>query len=344
MKKIIFNALCVIGLILWALCFYIGFAYYRPDAVMTTIIAAVFVFLLMGGLVYVMKRFGDPASLTGDINHNVARNTERLAWVLYAIISLVSAVFILHFVNIDLNHKDKILNDANNQVEEMNRIFADPNKKVPDSYGAWVDQRVKAHIENIQNKGTKKTEASKLEEQLIPANCKLLLGKHGKADILCGFSRGVIQNTWYWWFGGANQMQQLETMKPKYEAELMEYSKAAKGAVYDMKAVHHEPLTKELTRLSSDDITFMGILLALILQALILLSYIVFRPKHRNGPVRTKAEGVSTYDPKLARQIHGNQTVNPGTSGYSTMPPQQPEPQAPSTPFAGDDNIQPPMN
>lgn len=341
MKKIIFNALCVIGLILWAICFYIGFAYYRPDAVMTTIIAAVFVFLLMGALVYVMKRFGDPASLAGDINYNVARNTERLAWVLYAIISLVSAVFILHFVNIDLNHKDRILNDANNQVEEMSRIFAKPEKKVQDSYCDWVEKRVKAHTENIKNEGTRRTEAAKKRNDLIPDECKTLLNK---AEKLRGDTRGVIQYTLDWWSRGANQMQELEQRKPEYEAELMQYSKAAKGAVYDMNAVHHEQLTGELKRLSVDDITFMGILLALILQALILLTYIAFRPKHRNAPVRTKADGVSTYDPKLARQIQGNQTVDPGISGYSTIPPQQSEPQDPSAPFAGDECIQPPMN
>lgn len=305
MKKIILNTLCVIGLILWVLCFYIGFAYYRPDAVMTTIIAAVFVFLLMGGLVYLMKRFGDPASLAGDINYNVARNTERLCWVIYAIISLVSAVFILHFVNIDLNHKDRIINDANNQVEELARIFALPETKTQDSYCDWVEKRVKAYTENIKNEGTRKAQAAKKRSELMPPNCKMLLTQ---ADDLRGYSAWSLQNTWYWWFGGANQMQQLETMKPKYEAELMEYSKAAKGAVYDMNAIHHEPLTKELANLSGNDVTFMGILLVLILQALILLAYIAFRPNRPDGPTRAKGDGIRVYDPKRAQQMQVNQS------------------------------------
>lgn len=323
-KKIILNSLCVIGLILWAICFYIGFAYYRPDAIMTTVIAAVFVFLLMGGLVIAMKRFGDPQSVLGKVNYNVARNTERLAWVIYAIVSLASAVFILHFVNIDLNHKDTIVRNANDQIQEIDRIFAPIGDKAPGSYDEWVEQRVKAHIDTIENEGTKKFQATAMREKLIPENCKELFTK---ADDLRGYSAGAISNTWTWWFGGANQMQELQELKPKYEEELKKYSLAANGAEYDMKAIHNERLTDELTKLSGGDFTFMGILLVLILQALILLSYIAFRPKHHHDPVKaTLTENITTFDPTRARQNQGGPaTIDYSQTSFGTPQPHLPE-------------------
>ena len=76
MKKTIFLILCVLGLVLWAVAFFFGFNYAQKGALMVSIPVAVFVFLLMGGLVYLMKRFCNPQ---GRDNYKVAKNTEMAA-------------------------------------------------------------------------------------------------------------------------------------------------------------------------------------------------------------------------------------------------------------------------
>lgn len=288
-KKTFFLILCGLGLILWAVGFFFGFNYTQSGALMVSIPVSLFVLVLMGGMIYLMKRFCDPR---GADNYRVAKNTEKAALVIYIIVSLCTAVYIGHFVSVSMNDKTAIQDQVTKELQELDRIFDDSDTPVSGSYMAWVLDECENYKIKLQGDGMDSTtivvKVAELEDELVEKsgfstlrdNVHKFLGE-------CNYS---VKN-WVW-LTVSEKISLLEVNKSIWEEAVEQCalkSEYAKSEPYLCNSSeNYTDIASPLNSLSLSDFSISAIILIIVLQIMILLTYISDRPNTGRDPIRYK--------------------------------------------------------
>ena len=316
-KKIILLVLCIIGLLLWAIGFFFGFNYIQKGALMVSIPVAFFVFLLMGFMIFLMKRNSDPQ---GVDNYRLAKNTERAAIVIYTIVSLCTAIFLGHFVNVTMNEKTVVQDKVSKELGELERIFdmpeidesAEASAQMEDialydpmegSYLKWVNDQA----DNYQIELSSLNQDSSTVDVRVQSLTDSLLVQSGFWSLQHEVNR-FLDNCYYavdnWnWLTVSEKVSMLESNKEEWENKVEECARFCKytqneGYKCNSKE-HYSDIAAPLTSLSAKDLSISAILLIIVLQVMILLSYITGRPKTGKDPLKyTDSNFARTYGAK----------------------------------------------
>lgn len=308
-KKVFFLILCGLGLILWAVGFFFGFNYTQSGALMVSIPVSLFVLVLMGGMIYLMKRFCDPR---GVDNYRVAKNTEKAALVVYIIVSLFTAVYIGHFVSVSMNDKTEIQKQVHDEINELKRIYSDSESG---SYMAWVDDECDNYTKKLQSEGTDSTtipvKVEELREDLVNQSGFVniqteIMGAYDEENDqrVGGFLSKLNYSVNNWnWLTVSEKISLLEAKKEEWKHQPEECSLKSdytKNEPYQCNStVNYSNISASLTSLSGKDFSISAIILIVVLQIMILLSYISDRPNTGRDPIRYKnSDFVRSYGAK----------------------------------------------
>ncbi len=289
-KKIFFLVLCGLGLTLWCVAFFFGFNYTQNGALMVSIPVTLFVLLMMAGLIFLMRKFCNP---NGADNYRVAKNTEKASLVIYVIVSLCSAIYIGHFVTVSMNDKTAIQDKVDKELKELDRIFdMSDDTPVAGSYMAWVMDECENYRIKLQGEGmastTIETKVAELEDELViqsgfstlQDNVQKFLGE-------CSYS---VKN-WIW-LTVSEKISLLEANKKQWEDEAEQCamkSDYTKDEPYKCNSTeNYTDIASPLTNLSWSDFSISAIILIIVLQFMILLTYISERPNTGRDPIRYK--------------------------------------------------------
>ncbi len=294
-NTLILNIISVLGLLLWACGFFFGLNYAQGGALMVSISISVFVLLIMGALIFALKKHSNNAGG----NAWKSQKTEKLTFVVYLIVTLASAIYICHFVNVTMNVQSEVQGKAQQSLQELGRIFDDSDVPVAGSYIAWVldeeDNYERKLASEDMTPGTIEKEKKELEDVLI--NTSGFSDLQTEVQDFLSHCQYSVEN-WVW-ITIPNYLTQLEEKKPEYESKVVECSKKSeytKNEPYNCNAKYNfSGLARELTSVSADDFTFMGCVLVLILQFMILLTYFSGRPANEENIERYKSRRVRTY-------------------------------------------------
>lgn len=328
-KKSFFLILSGLGLVLWAVCFFFGFNYIQSGALMVSIPVALFVLLLMGGMIYLMKRGCNPR---GADNYRVAKNTEKAALVIYIIVSLCTTVYIGHFVSVSMNDKTEIQKQVHDEINELKRIYSDSESG---SYMAWVDYECSCYKTKLQGEGMDSTtipvKVQQLREELVDQSGFVniqteIMGAYDEENDqrVGGFLSKLNYSVNNWdWLTVSEKISLLEAKKEEWKRQPEECalkSDYAKDEPYQCNStVNYNNISASLTSLSGKDFSISAILLIIVLQIMILLTYISERPNTGRDPIRyknndfvrsygaKKKSGVSSSHPNRQRTNGNNQ-------------------------------------
>lgn len=326
-KKLLLLILCIIGLLLWTVSFFFGFNYIQKGALMVSIPVTLFVFLLMGFMIFLMKRFSDPQ---GADNYRLAKNTETAAIVIYAIASLCTAVFIGHFVNVTMNEKTAVQDKVDKELRELERIFYMPEmeetegKTLEDlalldieegSYLAWVLEE----SDNYQKELSSTYQDSTTVDARVEAMADSLLDKSGFWNLLNEVHPFIVKcrnavERWNW-LTVSERISMLEANKKDWENKVEKcatYCQYTKNEGYKCNAkVHYSDIAAQLTTLSTSDFSLSALLLIIVLQVMMLLSYIAGRPKTGKDPLKyTDAGFARSYGAKNKKGAQSTTSKN----------------------------------
>jgi len=305
-KKIIFLIVSVVGLILWTLCFFFGFNYTQNGALMVSIPVALFAFLLIGFMIFLMRRFCDPK---GSDNYQVAKNTERAALIVYAVASLFTALYIGHFISVSMNGKTAVQDKVTKEIQELYRIFDMPEQEeegdsvmasqnedlwlydaMEGSYLAWVFEETDNYYKEMSAKETDSTTVEVMMRQL--GDSLLVYSgfdnlQHEVRTFLYDCEAAV--DNWNW-LTVTEKISLLEANKKEWENEVEKcavYCQYTKNEGYKCNSKeNHTDIAASLTSLSTADFSISGILLIIVLQIMMLLTYLASRPKTGKDPLR----------------------------------------------------------
>lgn len=329
--------LSVLGLILWSFCFFVGLNYVNAGTLAISAVVALFLFLVMGAMVYLMVRHSNPQE---GSHYRDTKKWEFTALTVYVLASLASVIFVFHFITFDTMYKSEVRQNVDSQLRELAKLFQswggnlyqingdnDDDVVKPQlndiSYGYWVQTQEEAlHSElKAQGKsvGTIKAELATFEDQLVPSEFKNM---QSEVKEMCDYGDGSVVVSWNWFFAPV-RVQRLNHMKGIWEGELTELSLAVsrtENEPFTFEPKHKENLTEHLTQLSFSDISFYGILAVIVMQVLILLYYLINRPRHGRDPIRYKGDWATTYNPNDVAQYPPTEQNQPGDN--------------PGTPFA----------
>ena len=296
-KKMFFLILSVLGLVIWAVSFFFGFNYTQNGALMVSIPVALFVLALMGGMVYLMKRFCNP---NGADNYAVAKNTERAALVIYIIVSLCTAIYVGHFVSVSMNKQAEIQDNVKKEYLELYRIYAD-KKSVQGSYVEWVEKQCASYSDSLSgfSQGTIDTKVNDLRNTLINKSGFTSLQREVNT-----FLNDLEASVSSWdWLTVSETVSILEANKEEWKKAPEQFALASdytKNEPYQSNSqVNFTDIASPLTNLSGSDFSISAILLIIVLQVMILLTYISERPNGGRDPIKySNSDFVRSYGAK----------------------------------------------
>lgn len=299
--KTFLNILSGIGIILWTIGFFFGLNYVQSGALMVCLPVALFLGVALGFFIWQMKRKSNPEP--GE-HAKRTQSYEFLLLGLYTIVCLCSAVFICHMVAVTTAYQSDIQNKAKIQMVELGRIFG--TAETAGSYMQYVTDKLDTYRIEQEGKNKKpstiEVEQAALETELCTTSGYLKLESEVKNFL--GSCYYVVEN-WNWFMVG-NYLQRLQANKPLWEKKVEECSanvSFTRNEPYDCRSEYnYSGLTLPLTRLSLGNCSPGAILLILILQLMILLTYIVGRPAGRSiEGFRSQDPGIRSWDDEMGK-------------------------------------------
>lgn len=281
-----------IGTLLWALAFFFGFNYYIGGSLMVSIPCAIFLALILGGSIYLMI-------IKSHEKEMLARNTERLALGVYVLFSLASCVFVGHFVDVSANKKDAIRTEALAQIDELRVTLGcagDGWDSQTGSYREWVEKMkgTKAIGMTGEDEGTIRTDTAEVRAKLID---KEYINFEDEAISTLSYARHSV-NTWDW-FNAPRRLAELRKNKGDWEDHVRIQSQKdefTRDNPYIPVSNHNNfEIFDELTTLNLGGcFGLWSILLIVVLQFMMIISYFIMRPDRASGARRYKGAAVGS--------------------------------------------------
>jgi hypothetical protein len=272
--KIFLNILSGAGILIWVFAFFIGFNYVQNGALIVSVPIALILGIVMGVLIWGLKRYSNPPSGT---HVGRAKIAEYILFGVYVLVVLVSAIFINHTVVVTTKYQKQIQQMAQNQIGELERIFG--TAETAGSYLSYVANKINVYGIELEGKkidaGTIETRQSVLENAL----CSEFNNLKTEAEASLNDYKPSIMD-WNWFTVG-NNLKLLQDNKSKWEKEIVGFSTKVdytKDEPYDCGTTNDAPV-KDLSDIDSADIAIGAIALMLILQMVILSTYLMGRPR-----------------------------------------------------------------
>lgn len=273
--KLFLNILSAIGITVWTVAFFFGIHYLVSGAFEVSIPVALFLGVTLGVLINRLKYFSNKRNY---VHRGYAKTAEMIALCVYVVVSLISSYYIIHCVAVATKYKTEVQKLAIEELDEI-KVMINPSA-ISGSYKFYVVEQCGDYEKANPNNSSPETlnvEKAQLESLLMEVSgykklCNEMTDFWGYADA------NIRQ--WNWLYVG-QYLTQLQTEKPKWEAALVECSR--NGAEYSPVHYLYQPLTtnypdidKKITTASFSGITVWSILLILVLQTMILLTYLAY--------------------------------------------------------------------
>lgn len=297
--KTVLNILSGLGLLAWCLCFTLGYSFREKGALMMAIVLGVCLLALMGIVFYLMRRWSHPSG--GEHRAN-ARRYEYICLGIYFVAVLVSATCVAQFITVQSKVKNDVQPKARERIAELQMVFG--GESVSGSYLNYVAEKrasyelkAKAQYHNVPEDVAGKNVRMKgaALERTLKGDDKFDILKREVNDYLGS------QNTRIWSpFTLTRDLTVLDEKLPGWENQLVELSKGHEWTVsepYSVQSVATGSLAQEISKPRGGVYSGMSIVLILVIQFVILLSYIAGRETGGRISKPKKEQNVASWNP-----------------------------------------------
>lgn len=279
-------------ILLWGLAFFVGYNYAKAGDYFVSAIVTVIALIFMGGVFYFMLRLNDaPIEALG------VKGSLTLKWVmiaLYAAISLLMAVYINHMGIVSATDKTDIQDKVKKEIQELRTTF-DYNEEyppAPNSYYEWVTEQLAIYGDSLDRTrpASKEIDLTYMEDQLLAGSGFTALKEDVNTALNQVFS---AVNNWNI-ITVVHEIGILQSNKSQWEADVENCSRFNTVSEETFKCTsehNYSDLSNNIVNVSLRP-SWLAIILMLVIQFFILLSYFVSRPTYQSvdGFKLTKAE------------------------------------------------------
>lgn len=294
-------------ILLWGLAFFVGYNYAKAGDYFVSAIVTVIALIFMGGVFYFMLRLND-----GPIEALGVKNSQALKWVmiaLYAVISLFMAVYINHMGIVSATDKTDIQDKVKKEIQELRTTFDfDEDNPAPNSYYEWVSEQLDIYGDSLERTrpASKVTDLAEMEDHLMVDSDFTAL-RNAVNTALNQIDRAVTN-----WniITVVHEIGILQGNKPNWEADVEKCSRVntISDETFKCTSEHNYPdLLDSIVNVSLRP-SWLAIILMLVIQFFILLSYFASLPKRKsmNGFRTKRAERDGRVEKGAIRSWHGN--------------------------------------
>ena len=310
--KVFMRLLWIVGILVWAACFALGFNYKYGDSITTTVILFVALLGIMGTDIFLLNRFVSPNS---GVNRKNARTKEIVCLAVYVIMMVLSLGSVAHYIHVESNVKSNVRQEARNRINDIRRVFAD--SETSGSYLYHVEEYKGKYEDRLDNEGvkqiTKETKLSTFNKDML-GDVLYDETKSGITTILDECESHV--NNWVPW----NINEYLTTLDNEYiisleddkdnnVEKLVERSQEVLSKTfddnYDESYRYNPNLTKD--KLLAPELRgetsygLLSVVVIVLIQLLVLIPYVREKDWSRSGPKQHKG-GFKVYDAKSVRK------------------------------------------
>ncbi|MCD8297233.1 MAG: hypothetical protein LUC88_06645 [Prevotella sp.] len=300
--KVFLYILSALGLIVWACCCALGYNYGHSDALVISIIILLGCLLLMGFFLLQTLKYSNPDSCD---DKKTGTQKERACLVCYIVVALLTMSWFAHFIAIQGNVITDVRGKVNMRVQELSLMFADEDKE--GSYMCYVDEAAETfrneQSKNFEDEGTIDVNVSKFKDGMMGDdkfnNLRYSANKflkacndHAKLWIPLNINDYLTKldgNTEDW----CRQLKQLS-----------EDNNWVKGEAYNPQ-VSNDKLADLVINANVSNWSLTTILIIIVIQLVILLSYIVTKDWSGRGAEKARHGGVIVYEGNSKRLNKG---------------------------------------
>jgi ABC-type multidrug transport system fused ATPase/permease subunit len=278
-------------ILLWGLSFFVGYNYAKAGDYFVSAIVTVIALIFMGGVFYFMLRLNDaPIEALG------VKGSLTLKWVmiaLYAAISLFMAVYINHMGIVSATDKTEIQDKVKKEIQELRTTFDfDEENPAPNSYYEWVNEQLDIYKDSLERTRTAslETDLAYMEDHLMVDSDFSRLSNDVNTT-LNQIARAV--DNWNI-ITVVHEIGILQNNKSQWEADVEKcsHSNTISDETFKCTSEHnYSDLLSGIINVSARP-SWLAIILMLVIQFFILLSYFASRPTHQSvdGFKLTRAE------------------------------------------------------
>lgn len=317
--KLFLNILSGVGLLLWFACFTLGYNFQEGGALTMSILLGVFILVVMTLLIYLLKRWSHP---TGSDHKANALSKEIVCVVIYLVVVVLTASGVAQFITVESSVRSEVTPLARNRMQAIDRVFGDSN--VSGSYLAYVEEK----SGTLEEKEKAQYAHQGLSSEQIDKNVAVkvdvfesnVIGE--KYDHLAGQAKSLLDKAGtaigYWNpFTVCENLAKLDNEPAKWAEELKELSTQDEWT-------KNEPYEASFGVSSEDNLlnwvqdpiggvfSGMAILLIIVMQIMIILTYFVNRDWEISGPRKPKNSDVTFRTLKqnnVDRQNSNNENI-----------------------------------
>lgn len=286
----------VVALMIWAGCFAMGFNYGHGDSLVVSIVLLVAVFAIMGIDIFMLNKFVDPQEM---LNRDKAKIKEIACIVVYAVMVLLTMGGFAHFITVQTEVKSSVRQLAKDRIQELRTMFGKETDE--GSYWAYMTE-LSATYRNMQkenntSESTVNSRVAEFEDEMMGDGSFEELRSKAKAFLKeCDYS---VEN-WIPW-NVVEYLTKLDANTEEWYEKLRALSDKNEwvqktGEHYVSPVKNEEKLAPKVLTPKTSDFGLLAIVLIVVLQIMVLLTYIKTKDWSHKGP--EKAKGVMVYSPK----------------------------------------------
>lgn len=299
--KTILNIMWVVALLIWAACFAMGFNY-QGASLVVSIVLLVAVFAIMALDIFMLNKWADPE---GGTDRSKAHAKEIACFVVYVVMLVLTASGFAHFITVQTEVKSEVRPLAKERIRELRIMFGNENKD--GSYWAYVTEKSETY-RNMQRKNntdvsTVNTRVAQFEDDMMGNGDFEQM--RSKANSFLKECENSVDN-WIPW-NVVEYLGKLDENTEEWYNSLRNLSDKTDwvretGEHYESPVKNNESLATKVLKPEVGDFGLLSIVLIVVLQIIVLLTYLKTKDWSRRGPIKTSGMRVynsGTKDSKL---------------------------------------------
>ena len=265
-----------------------GFNYGHGDSLVVSIILLIAVFGIMGIAIFLLNKWTNADS---SFNHKTAKTKEIASLAAYIIMVLLTVNGVAHFIAVQTDVKSAVRPQALNRIQELKRIFGNDTKE--GSYQSYVSE-LSATYRNQMKKDyaderTVNLAVSEFEDAMMGEGAYERL-KNKANSFLTDCENSV--DYWIPWTV-TEYLINLDKNSEDWPSELIRLSEKQEwvkttGETYKPHLEVKESLANIVINPSVSNYSLLSIIVIMVLQAIILFSYLRGKDWSQSGPKRHK--------------------------------------------------------
>lgn len=294
--KIFYNFLWIAGLLIWSCCFAMGFNYGHGDSLVVSIILLLAVLAIMSIAIFLLNKWANPLS---GINKKTAKTKELACLCVYALMVILTVSGFAHFIAVQTEVKTAVRPLALNRITEIRRVFG--NENMEGSYMAYVQELSNTYRNamkaNYADESTINLAVSEFEDEMMGEGGYERL-KNQANKFLSNCQQSI--DFWIPWTV-TEYLTQLDGNTESWMNELVRMSEKNEwvkttGEKYESHVDFSVSLAEKVINPSTSDFSVLALVLIVILQVLVLFSYLREKDWSQSGPKKHKSSRFVVYD------------------------------------------------